>query len=241
MYTQKEWKTMSIIRKAQNKSMIKNFLNDNQTDPLQNETEKQVENQLKKRGQKEKQQLQKETQRRTQQKQRKQDDQIQYKPHIFPLIASYLRRDGADNAEIAEVLGVPTQTITRWCNTYPAFNAAVKTHALVSCERVVRALVKSALGQEFIDIERHFEIRKNPVTGIEERVLLREKEMHKRSLPNPLACFFYLQNRDKSRWAPQGAKGSGSDYTPEQVAVMMRAGGQAINDATVQDGLSETG
>jgi hypothetical protein len=160
---------------------------------------------------------------------------------VHPLVATYLRRDGATEAEIAEAIGVPTATIRRWRSVYPVFDEAVKVSPLATLELVVRALFKSAVGQEFVDVERMYEMRVHPVTRERERVLVREKEIRRRALPNPIACFFYLQNRDATRWQPAGARGNASPFTPEQISVMMRAGSQAVSDLTLGQEWSKTG
>ena len=167
---------------------------------------------------------------------------IAYRPSVHPLVASYLRRDGAEDSDIANAIGITVATLRSWARVHPAFNTELKNSATASLETVVRALLKSATGHEFTDTERVYEFRKNPVTREVERVLIRERENLRRALPNPIACFFYLQNRDSLRWQPAGAKsGGGSPFTPEQISTMMRSGGQAISDATLGEGLNDVG
>lgn len=164
--------------------------------------------------------------------------QIQYRPSVHPLAASYLKRAGATSQEVAEALGASQKTLARWASVHPAFGQAMKVSPLAACESVTRALLKAALGQEVVDVEELFEVRANPVTRERERVLVRERRTTRRSLPNPLACFFYLQNRDSARWNAQGrANAQGSPFRPEQVADMMRAAGQAVLSATLGEPL----
>ena len=117
---------------------------------------------------------------------------------------------------------------------------AVRMSKLAICESVVRALFKSAIGQVLTDVEQVYEYRLNPVTRKREKVLSREKTTKKNILPNPLSCFFYLQNRDSARWSPQGqgARGNGTNYTPEQISTMMRTSANALSDATIGIGLA---
>jgi hypothetical protein len=157
-----------------------------------------------------------------------------YNPAVHPLVVTYLKRDGADDEEICRVLGITRRTLGVWVDIHRDMADAVNTNALGVCESVTRALYASAVGREVTDVERVYEMRVNPVTRKKERVLAREKEIRKTILPNPLSCFFYLQNRDASRWQPAGGRtGQASPFTPEQVSAMLRTSASALSDATI--------
>lgn len=188
--------------------------------------------------------VEKKIQRRAEQQQKKRCRKpiptgVEYRPEVHPLIVGYLRRDGASEAEIAEVIGIEVTEFRRWCRIHPDVSESYKVSRYAACERVVRALMHSAIGMSVTDVERMYEMRVNPVTRVPERVLVREKESVKRSLPNPLACFFYLQNRDSARWSSASSREKTSSYTPEQVSMMMRTSASALADATLGVGLSE--
>ena len=150
------------------------------------------------------------------------------------MVVSYLKRAGASDEDVANELGVSLSVVRRWSTVYADFSIAMNTSRLQVMESVTKALLKAALGTTVTDLERVYEMRIHPVSRKPERHLVREKEMRRSSLPNPLACFFYLQNRDSSKWASQGQRGSSqSPFTPEQIATLMRTSSQAVSDATI--------
>lgn len=164
--------------------------------------------------------------------------EVVYNPEVHPLIASYLKRDGATELEVAEVIGVNVGVLRGWCRIHPEFKQGFKSERLAICETVTRKLLDIALGTELKDVEQMYEVRTHPVTRKKERVLVREKHSIKKTAPNALACFFYLQNRDASRWSQTGKNTSTSQFTPEQISTMMRTSSQAISDATLGEGLA---
>lgn len=159
---------------------------------------------------------------------------VKYRPSVHPMVVSYLKRAGASDADVANELGISEAVVRRWVAVFPDFSNAMNTSRLEAIESVTKALLKAALGTTVTDRERVYEMRIHPVTRTPERHLVREKETRRSSLPNPIACFFYLQNRDSARWASQGQRGaSQSPFTPEQIATLMRTGASAISDATI--------
>ncbi len=159
---------------------------------------------------------------------------VKYRPSVHPMVVTYLKRDGASDEDVASVLGVSVGQVRRWATVHPSFSHALRTDHLACVESVTRALLKAALGTTVTDSEKVYEMRLNPVSRKPERHLVREKETRRSSLPNPIACFFYLQNRDSARWSPQGQRGaSQSPFTPEQIASLMRTSATAISDATI--------
>jgi len=71
-----------------------------------------------------------------------------YKPH-FADIAGRLCRNGATDAEVADILGISLRSFCRWCLQHDDFNAAVRVGKEAADDRVERSLYRRAVGYDY--------------------------------------------------------------------------------------------
>lgn len=101
-------------------------------------------------------------------------------------------RDGLTNEQIAENMGIGLSTLYEWQKRYPEFSDALKTSKEVVDLHVENALLKRALGYEYV--ERTYEPDKE--TG-EMRIT---KRITKQVVPDTTAQIFWLKNRKPEDW-----------------------------------------
>lgn len=98
-------------------------------------------------------------------------------------------RDGLTNEQIAENIGINPSTIYDWQNKYPEIANALKTGKEVVDRHVENALLKRALGYEYVE-----ERVEEDYNGI------RTVKTVKHVTPDTTAQIFWLKNRKPKEW-----------------------------------------
>lgn len=105
-------------------------------------------------------------------------------------------RDGLTDEQIAVNMGIGYSTLQTWKTKYQDIKDSLKRGKEVVDRQVENALLKRALGYEYIETTR--EPIKNLDTGkVEMRVT---KEVKKQIVPDTTAQIFWLKNRKPEKW-----------------------------------------
>lgn len=105
-------------------------------------------------------------------------------------------RDGLTDEQIAHNIGISVSTLNNWKNNHVEILESLKKGKEVIDRQVENALLKRALGYEYIETTR--EAVKDPDTGeIKMRVT---KEVTKQVVPDTTAQIFWLKNRKRDQW-----------------------------------------
>lgn len=116
-----------------------------------------------------------------------------YQPWLEPEGLQLLEgwaRDGLTDAQIAHNMGCSRSTLTEWRTKFPIISAAIKKGKVVVDLQVENALLKKALGYEYV----------------EERIEVSEKDGRKvvqttkTVPPDTTAQIFWLKNRMPDKW-----------------------------------------
>lgn len=111
----------------------------------------------------------------------------------FPLRVQQYAREGLSEKQIAKNLGVSHQTFNQYKHKYPEFlDALTKGKAPVDTQ-VENALLKKALGYEYVEVHETETFENGHPQTIVKRVT-------KHIPPDTTACKFWLANRMKDRW-----------------------------------------
>ena len=102
-------------------------------------------------------------------------------------------RDGLTNDQIAHNMGISSETLRVWSNTYPAISEALRKGKEVVDRYVENALYKRAIGYEYEEEKAYMQ----EIDG----VITKRKEVHKKTaLPDTTAQIFWLKNRKPAEW-----------------------------------------
>lgn len=103
-------------------------------------------------------------------------------------------RDGLTDEQIAKNIGIRRETIIQWKKLHPNISNAIKKGKEVVDIEVENALLKRALGYEYIEEKavRETDAEGNQKTRIE--------KIKKHALPEVAAMIFWLKNRKPSKW-----------------------------------------
>lgn len=103
-------------------------------------------------------------------------------------------RDGLTDEQIAKNIGIARGTLYSWKNKHGDIDDALKKGKAVINREVEEALIKSALGYEFEEVETFITI--NPDGSKSQRV----KKVQRYSRPDTTALIFFLKNRMPNEW-----------------------------------------
>ena len=103
-------------------------------------------------------------------------------------------RDGLNDEQISQKIGISPSTYYQWQINYPEFSEAIKKGKAPVDQEVENALLKSALGYEYEEIVT--EIVEQP-DGTQKKQIKRFKRY---SPPSNLAQIFWLKNRRPEMW-----------------------------------------
>ena len=99
-------------------------------------------------------------------------------------------RDGLTDKQIAENIGVAYSTFRDWIKRFPALTAPLKRGKEVIDRQVENALLKRALGYEYVETTKELTDLGLTVT----------KQVTKQVAPDTTAQIFWLKNRKPKEW-----------------------------------------
>ena len=99
-------------------------------------------------------------------------------------------RDGLTDKQIAENMGVAERTFTDWKKKFSAISAVLKKGKEVIDRQVENALLKRALGYEYVETTKELTDLGLTVT----------KQVTKQVSPDTTAQIFWLKNRKPKEW-----------------------------------------
>ena len=99
-------------------------------------------------------------------------------------------RDGLTDKQIAENMGVAYSTFRDWIKRFPALSAPLKRGKEVIDRQVENALLKRALGYEYVETTKELTDLGLTVT----------KQVTKQVSPDTTAQIFWLKNRKPKEW-----------------------------------------
>ena len=99
-------------------------------------------------------------------------------------------RDGLTDKQIAENIGVAYSTFRDWIKRFPALSAPLKRGKEVIDRQVENALLKRALGYEYVETTKKLTDLGLTVT----------KQVTKQVAPDTTAQIFWLKNRKPKEW-----------------------------------------
>ena len=99
-------------------------------------------------------------------------------------------RDGLTDKQIAENIGVAYSTFRDWIKRFPALSAPLKRGKEVIDRQVENALLKRALGYEYVETTKELTDLGLTVT----------KQVTKQVAPDTTAQIFWLKNRKPQEW-----------------------------------------
>jgi hypothetical protein len=99
-------------------------------------------------------------------------------------------RDGLTDKQIAENMGVAERTFTDWKKKFSAISAVLKKGKEVIDRQVENALLKRALGYEYVETTKELTDLGLTVT----------KQVTKQVAPDTTAQIFWLKNRKPQEW-----------------------------------------
>ncbi|WP_304341598.1 transposase [Metaclostridioides mangenotii] len=99
-------------------------------------------------------------------------------------------RDGLTNKQISQNIGISEETLYKWIVKYTELSESLKRGKEVVDREVENALLKRALGYEYIETTRE---------GIGDQLKV-TKEVTKQVAPDVTAQIFWLKNRKPEDW-----------------------------------------
>ena len=99
-------------------------------------------------------------------------------------------RDGLTDKQIAENIGVAYSTFRDWIKRFPALSAPLKRGKEVIDRQVENALLKRALGYEYVETTKELTDLGLTVT----------KQVTKQVAPDTTSQIFWLKNRKPQEW-----------------------------------------
>lgn len=99
-------------------------------------------------------------------------------------------RDGLTDEQIAHNIGISRKTLADWKNKYGDISDTLKKGKEVVDIQVENALLKRALGYEFVEVTKEMTDSGLEVT----------KEVTKLQAPDTTAAIFWLKNRKPNEW-----------------------------------------
>lgn len=101
-----------------------------------------------------------------------------------------LARDGLTDKQIAQTIGVSERTFTEWKKKFSSVSSVLKKGKEVIDRQVENALLKRALGYEYIETTKELTDLGLTVT----------KQVTKQVAPDTTAQIFWLKNRKPHEW-----------------------------------------
>jgi hypothetical protein len=140
-----------------------------------------------------------------------------YDPDTFPLLAQGYAREGLNNNQIAEKLGISKPAFYKYMNLYVDFANSVKNGRKPVNIEMENAIIKAGKGYRYKEKTNEAIIDKE--TG-EILHIVRHKVVEKEMPPNVNAATYWLENRDKSKPWNARQKGTG-DFIDEDLEIII--------------------
>lgn len=135
----------------------------------------------------------------------------------FPKLVEMYMREGMIEADAAKKLGISVQTFEDYKKRYPEFMEALKKGKAPVDFEVENALLKRALGYEYIERKEVYveDAGVGEVDGGASRTTKEVTETIKAVAPDVTAAIFWLKNRKPKRWRDiKAVEMTGKDGTP---------------------------
>ena len=118
-----------------------------------------------------------------------------YDKDTFPLLAEGFAREGLNDEQIAEKLGITTTPYYNYQIKYEEFREAIKRGKAPVDTKVENALLKRAMGFDVVEIHKTLKIEANGTETLKEL-----KKITKHFAPDVGAIVFWLSNRKPDYW-----------------------------------------
>ncbi|MBR8535420.1 helix-turn-helix domain-containing protein [Carboxylicivirga sediminis] len=149
-----------------------------------------------------------------------------YDSATFPKLAEGYARDGLNDEQIAEKLGISRAAYYRYQKQHVDFLDAIKRGKAPVDADVENALLKRALGFEYEEVSTEYE--KDPKTG--KPTPVKTKKTIKRVPPDVGAIAFWLKNRKPEQWREKIDHTSGGKEMQAAVVMLPSNGRDVKND-----------
>ena len=128
-----------------------------------------------------------------------------YDPDTFLQLAEQYARDGLNDKQIAENLGISKQTYFTYQNKYLDFFDAIKRGRVPANRNVENAMYKNAVGYTAVEVHEEYDFidvldKDKKPTGKTQKVLRRRKTVTKDFRPDNTSGIFWLVNRMPDKW-----------------------------------------
>ena len=110
---------------------------------------------------------------------------------------------GMTNQEMAKFFQTSHETLNRWMNTYPKFHDAIKNGREPADGQVVASLFRRACG---------YTTEEDDIRVAGGQVVI--TPIMKHYPPDPMACMYWLNNRQRGRWSRNPNPAGGDDDIP---------------------------
>lgn len=136
---------------------------------------------------------------------------------------------GQDQKGIARVLDVSETTLCEWKRKHPEFDSALKKGRDEWDADAVIGLHKRVTGYRYTEVTR--ERKKVAGRGRTARFdLIITKTVEKEIAPEPIACFFWLQNRKPDSWKNANKLSGVGDLTEDQTNALRALADRAMEE-----------
>jgi hypothetical protein len=136
---------------------------------------------------------------------------------------------GLNYREVGLALGVDESTVLTWNKKHPEFDQALKKGRQDYDTEAVVGLRKRVTGYRYTEVTREWKV----VAGRGRTArydLIITKTVEKEVAPEPIACFFWLQNRKPDSWKNANKLSAVGDLTEEQTNALRSLANKAMEE-----------
>jgi DNA-binding transcriptional regulator YiaG len=136
----------------------------------------------------------------------------------FDELAYKLTLTGLIDQELADIFGISVATLNNWKNKHESFLSSIKKGKDLADSEVVASLNKRAKGYEVEETSQTFLGEQTDEGTGKVTKLLRITKTKKHIPPDAVACFYWLNNRQKKNWKNKHEV-TGADGGPIQLSM----------------------